>query len=196
MATTGALATILVGRANFWIWMAALDVAGRAWTMISGQNAFRTSVCSTAEWRLLDRSPMAPPASCCSPAAAALCPHSRRCWRRVGGGPWVDDRHGGRHGAGQPARVRPGFRSSSSRWPDNHRGAAVHRPDVPACRDLHDDDPGRGPHAGRSQQARDVVHLAVALVALILVWRTFRSHRLGDETTAPWRRPRCSCRPT
>lgn len=59
MATTAAAATVLVGRANFWIWMAALTSPAALWTMIAGQNAFLSVGLFYGGMRLLDRSPVA-----------------------------------------------------------------------------------------------------------------------------------------
>jgi hypothetical protein len=59
MATTAAIATVMVGRANFWIWAAALTSPAALWTMIAGQNAFLSVGLFYGGMRLLDRSPMA-----------------------------------------------------------------------------------------------------------------------------------------
>jgi uncharacterized membrane protein YhaH (DUF805 family) len=187
MATTGALATILVGRANFWIWMAALTSPAALWTMIPGQNAFLNVGLFYGGMRFLDRSPMAAGILLgllsYKPQLFVLIPvalMAARRWRALG---WTIGTAAGMALVSLPVFgldfwiqfIEMARQSSAPQFTDQmYRHVATYMTTIPAA----------GRILGVPTTHATIVHLAVAMAALILVWRAFRSHPLGDETTA------------
>jgi hypothetical protein len=187
MAATGMLATVLVGRANFWIWMAALTSPAALWTMIAGQNAFLNVGLFYGGMRLLDRSPWAagillgllsykPQLFILIPVALL----AARRWRALA---WAIGTAAFMALASLLA-FGPAFwiqflemarESSTPQFTDQMlRHVANFMTTIQAAGHILGVPPGLA----------TVAHLAVALTALVVVWRAFSRHPLGDETTA------------
>lgn len=187
MAITGTLAAVLVGRANFWIWMAALTSPAALWTMIAGQNAFLNVGLFYGGMRLLDRSPMAAGILLgllsYKPQLFVLIPVAllaARRWRALawaigtaafmalasllvfGPALWIQFLEMARE-------------SSTSQFTDQmYRHVATFMTTIQAA----------GRLLGVPPALATIAHLAGALAALITVWRAFSRHPPGDETTA------------
>jgi len=187
MAATGMLATVLVGRTNFWIWMAALTSPAALWTMIAGQNAFLNVGLFYGGMRLLDRSPRMAGILLgllsYKPQLFVLIPVALLAARRWRALAWT---------IGTAAFMTlvsllafgPAFwiqfvemarESSTPQFTEQmYRHVATFMTTIQAAARILGVPPGLA----------TVVHLAGALAALAVVWRAFSRHPLGDETTA------------
>lgn len=187
MAATAALATLLAGRSNFWIWMATLTSPAALWTMIAGQNAFLNIGLFYGGMRLVDRSPAAAgillgmlsykPQLCVLVPVALL---AARRWQALawmigttvlmalaslavfGLEFWVQ--------FFEMARERSGPEFAALMF--QHVSTFITTILV-ASRIL-----------GLPSSLANLVHLAGALAAVIVVWRAFSRHELSDEATA------------
>jgi hypothetical protein len=187
MAGTGALATLLVGRTNFWIWMAALTSPAGLWTMIAGQNAFLNVGLFYGGMRLLDRSPRIAGILLgllsYKPQLFVLIPVAllaARRWRVLA---WMIGMAAFMALASLVAlgpAVWPQFlemarESSTPQFTDQmYRHVATFMTTIQAAARI----------LGLPPDLATVAHLAGALAALAVVWQAFRHHPLGDETTA------------
>lgn len=187
MAGTGALATVLVGRANFWIWMAALTSPAALWTMIAGQNAFLNVGLFYGGMRLLDRSPTVAGILLgllsYKPQLFVLIPVALLAARRWRALSWTIGTAAGMALASLLV-FGPAFwiqflemarESSAPQFTElMYRHVATFMTTLQAA----------GRLLGVPPALATIAHLAGALAALVTVWRTFRNHPLGDETTA------------
>ncbi len=187
MASTGVMATLLIGRANFWICIAALTSPAALWTMIAGQNAFLNVGLFYGGMRLLDRSPMIagillgllsykPQLFVLIPVALLAARRWRALWWAIGTaagmalasllvfGPafWIQFLEMARE-------------SSTSQFTEQmYRHVATFMTTIQAA----------GRLLGVPPALATGAQLAGALAALVTVWRAFSRHPLGDETTA------------
>jgi len=187
MAATAALATVLVGRANFWIWIAALTSPAALWTMISGQNAFLNVGLFYGGMRLLDRSPMAAGILLgllsYKPQLWILVPGALLAARRWQALAWTIGTAAFMALASllvfglefwiqflEMARVsaQPDFTDQMFRHVSTYMTTIL----------------AAGRLLGVPAPVANIVHLAGAGCALILVWRAFRHHGPCDEATA------------
>lgn len=187
MAATGMLATLLVGRSNFWIWIAALTSPAALWTMIAGQNAFLNVGLFYGGMRLLDRSPrmvgILLGLLSYKPQLFVLIPVALLAARRWRALAWV---------IGTAAFMAlasllvfgPAFwlqflemarESSTPQFTEQmYRHVATFMTTIQAAARILGVPPGLA----------TVAHLAGAFAALAIVWLAFSRHPLGDETTA------------
>ncbi len=187
MAATAAFATIMAGRRNFWIWMAALTSPAALWTMIAGQNAFLNMALFYGGMRLIDRSPTAaglllgvlsykPQLWILIPVALVAARRWQTLWWAIGTaavmalaslfvfGPsfWIQFLEMARESS------MPPFTDLMFRHVSHFMTTTL----------------VSGRILGLSTPVATVAHLAGALAATIVVWRAFSRYPLGDESTA------------
>lgn len=187
MATTAVFATVLVGRAHFWIWMAALTSPAALYTAMAGQNAFLSAGLFYGGMRFLDRSPRGAGILLgllsYKPQLFVLIPIALLAARRWRALSWTIGTAAGMALASLLA-FGPAFwiqflemarESSSPQFTDQmFRYVAIFMTTIRAA----------GHILGVPPALATVAHLAGALAALVVVWQTFRHRPLGDETTA------------
>lgn len=187
MTTSVVLATVLVGRDRFWIWMAALTSPAALYTAMAGQNAFLSVGLFYGGMRLLDRSPAGagillgllsykPQLFVLIPVALLAARRWRALWWTIGTaaamalasllvfGPafWIQFLEMAQESSAPPFTEKM------------YRYVAVFMTTIRAAGHILGIPPG----------IATVAHLAGAFAALVVVWQTFRHRSLGDETTA------------